>query len=157
MRRIRNFLWTEYWIEYQTKYEYPVVSNSNRILSSVDMSCWGRRHPVATDTNLCWSRQHHGHTHQSFSLLSDLTMKMTSYMYLLIPFNKSRYFENKIKIAKCSPGWKHTIIISTLNWCTQTTHTTRSVSDNNKNIIDTLNTCMTCQLITDAYQSLHNA
>ena len=37
------------------------------------------RHPVTTDISPGWSRLHRGHTRQSFCLLSDQTIKMTSY------------------------------------------------------------------------------
>ena len=61
----------------RTEYEYSVASNLIRILNG--MKTW--RHPVPMGTSLSWSRQHCGHAHQrhqSFCLLSDVTMKMTS-------------------------------------------------------------------------------
>ena len=83
MGRIWNFVR----IEYPWNYESNIESNTNIQWLQIRLEYWTvlryfsgtRRHSVATGTSPGRRRRHRGHMHQSFCLLSDLTMKMTSY------------------------------------------------------------------------------
>ena len=89
MGRIWNFIRIEYRIEYPRNFEYEsnFESNTNIRLLQTRLEYWTvsrclagtRRHPVAMGISPCRSRRHCGHKHRSFCLLSDLTMKTTSY------------------------------------------------------------------------------
>ena len=115
------------------KYEYSVVSNSIRILNGVEISCWdtpssrGHWHKSMLESSASWP-----YASICFYLISDLTMKTTSYScqtYPHISYVTSTYTNtiscNLSFYQNCILGYLDNIAKESLNSISQITPHTR--------------------------------